>query len=403
VPNCYDIGNEQTYNAKPEYLDGTLQVTWTRNASGQFVATVMANVPITHTWKHAYPNAKIKYTIKLKNFGATIKGKIYLGDTKPQNTNPLWEPPSEGNTQEYNINCSNDNGTIGYKTFTQQLTFRRETTNEVIATSSFNQKVYWTFGTPQIDINEARMNLVANNVFFNLTSPDILDAIKNKLFVKPYFAFGIKNIASSHTGNAEIYFWNRANEGLVDCISHAEFYKRVCKAIGMPADFGKQTLIADYATIDSPNLPKEAKIGDFGWGGTYIHPKLNFPYYKSVPTINPASDATDAAIYQSLLKPKINSLGTSYRGYLGFYLNGQLNNFEAVLIININNKTYYNPGGIRHIYNNKNEAVYKVMDSLEWLFYKVVLAPDINNPIEQHYFQVPTEERLLDYNYRPFH
>jgi hypothetical protein len=88
---------------------------------------------------------------------------------------------------------------------------------------------------------------------------------------------------------------------------------------------------------------------------------------------------------------------------LGFFLNGDLNNFEAVLIININNTTHYNPGGTNKIYSNKNEAVYKVMDSLEWLFYKVVVAPDIDNPSETSYFYIPTNERVVDYNYSSFH
>ncbi|MDR2169811.1 MAG: hypothetical protein LBP59_06690 [Planctomycetaceae bacterium] len=263
APNCYDIGNMPTY--KTQYPDGTRQWTWTRNSTtGILTETNQIHQPITHSWKHADPNAKIEYTIKVKNFGATIKGKIYLGNSKPNDPNLFWIPPSEGNTKDYNIDSLNNNGTIEYNTLNYQLPIRHETTNNLIVTLSFGQYVYWTFDTPQVDINEARIKLAVNNVFVNLTSSDILNAIKNKLFVNPYLGFGSKNIASSHPENTEIYFWNRANEGLVDCISHSEFYKRVCKAIGMPADFGAQTLIADYATINSPNLPKEAKIGNFG-------------------------------------------------------------------------------------------------------------------------------------------
>jgi hypothetical protein len=170
APDSYKIGNAQTYKAM--YPDGTLQWNYTRNANGELVKTVTVDEPITHTWKHADPTAKIEYSVRLKNFGATIKGKIYFGDAKPNNTNPLYDPPAGGNYVDYSGEDPNNNGAIGYSTLTRQFDIRHETSNTVICPVAFDQKVYWTFGAPQVEINEARMNVAVGNVFNGQTKTE---------------------------------------------------------------------------------------------------------------------------------------------------------------------------------------------------------------------------------------
>jgi hypothetical protein len=352
------------------------------------------NEPISHTWKHADPTAKIKYSVRLKNFGATIKGKIYLGDNiKPQNTNPLWDPPSEGNSQDYNINCPNDCGVIGSKAFTQQLTFRRETTNEVIATLRFTQNVYWTFGTPQIDINEARIALAISYAFANETSTLVISQNVNQPvrqsiignMIPKYLNFNLGNciVGNPNKPDSEMRIWDRAknlfggNSGTnlvpgVDCISHAEFYKRICLAAGLQADFGSQTWIAEYATANERDRPKIGIFGNFGWytdkDGDLRRPPLG----------PEASNATDALAFQAI-QQKRNSLTGDYLANRIFIDDrGAGNNFEAVLIISTRGTTpnvndlYYVPGGRTSIYSvaEKNKVIYEVMKSLEWQFYE---------------------------------
>jgi hypothetical protein len=263
TPDHYNIGNAQTY--KNLYADGTLQWNYARNAStGALEQISSVNVPITHTWGNASPAVPLTGQFKMMNFGATIQGKIYVVTNSSFTEIP---PPTSGSFSNYNFDKTNDSNKIEKGSITATFAFSKSNNNNapLLLSHSINQEVYWTFGTSAIDINVARMELAINNIFSGIISTDILEAIKNKLLVSPFYGFEKKNIVNSYQTSADIHIWNRANEGLVDCISHAEFYKRACKAIGMPADFGAQTLIAGYSVIGNPDLPKIAQTGSFGW------------------------------------------------------------------------------------------------------------------------------------------
>jgi hypothetical protein len=400
-PDFYNIGNAKTY--KELYPDGTLQWNWTRNVSGTLMETLTASYPITHTWKLADPNVTIKYTVRLKNFGATIKGNIYFGQsTRPNNTSPSFIPPSEGNTTDIDFYVLNNCDTIGITNLVQELIVRYETNDVILLTKEFIQIIYYTFGTPQIEINEARIRLATNLIFANIRSTDIIEAIKNKLLIAPYRLFGSNNIASKYmNNNPEIHYWNRREEGGIDCISHAEFYKRVCQAIGMPASFGVLTLIADYATIGDPDLPKKATNGVFGWPDIKRHHLYDGIMNYVTPPKGLAKYAADAVVYTSLSR-KIKNMGEDRtNGALIFYAGGEGNNYVAVLTIRISdNKVYYLAGGTKDIFEYRDQAVYMVMDTLEWLFYKFEELPTGNPEQPTSLYPIQTNERVLDYDYQ---
>jgi hypothetical protein len=342
--------------------------------------------------------------VRLKNFGATIKGKIYFGDNiKPQNTNPLWDPPSEGNSQDYNIASLNDNGTIGYETFEPQLTFRRETTNDVIETFDFKQYVYWTFGTPQIDINVARINVAVWYVFSGQTKTDTKQILQDMLNKEKLVQFGVKCIRDNVVGEA--INWNKLNEqekqGVdgVDCISHSEFFQKIINAAGLPIKTGVKTYIANFAMNNKPNRPETATEGSFDWDFVNFNGNLLFdPTHPQGGGINSPEASKFGAINNKLI-----ALGQYHHANLIFYSGTKPNNFEAAITLfdTKSGNIYFNPGGFKVLYtvNEQDKIITKHMTTLEWQFWKKITTTDsngVNITIER---KVLTNERIIDYSY----
>ncbi|MDR2642326.1 MAG: hypothetical protein LBC74_05990 [Planctomycetaceae bacterium] len=401
-PNCYKIDNAPTY--KTMYPDGTLQWSFIRSDSGTLTLSNDLHIPITHTWKNADPTAKIKYTIRLKNFGATIKGNIYLGHPRPNNTNPTLTPPTEGNTSDYYFEDMNENDTVGYESFKVNLVFRYETNDMVIALGTLKQNVYWTFGTPQININEARMNIAVGYVFNGQTKTDTKQILQDMLNKDGMVNFNVtKCISDGVTNSSEYRNWNRLAEDGVDGISHSEFFQKVIKASGLPVSAGVQTYIATYALSAEPKRPETPIEGSFGWArDLYSTDPLSL---KNDPLFPPggARQASNAAVFPAL-QNKLDQLGQNSNASLIFYRGTSSENFEVIIILR-DTKTdaiLYNPGGTVRIHeeNERNKVITNMMNTLEWQFWKTV------EKIDTHTNDIYTEiywlhDRIMDYRYIP--
>jgi hypothetical protein len=358
--------------------------------------------PITHTWGNVTPNVKLKYSVTIKNFGATVKGKIYFGASRPNNTNPSLTPPTEGNTSDYPFEDTNNNNTIGYKILKPDLVLRHEASNAEICTIPLNQKVYWTFGTPQTEINKARMDVAVGNVFSDQTKTDTKQILQDMLNKNGVVNFNIgKNITDVNAGVARN--WNRLDEDGIDCISHSEFFQKIIKASGLPVTAGVQTYIATYALGAEPKRPETPIEGSFGWVRVGTNNQLAhepaFPQGGALQATN-ATKADEIAV-------KLATFGPNHNASLVFYSgtgpNATSNNYEAVIHLKDTNTNtiYYNPGGFKFLYseNERKYVITKHMTTLEWQFWKKVRK--INPTTREEYDIYMLQDRVVDYNYTP--
>jgi hypothetical protein len=409
APDCYNIGNKATY--RDEYGGYTFKCDYKRE-NGQLIriasadCTEVINIPITHTWSNTTTDVEVKYSITIKNYGAAIKSKIYHGNTRPTDpdSDTYWQP-KENDSKTWPIKTPNNNNKIGYMHFTETHALKDDVKNDTFLSVTINQGVYWTFGTPQVDINEARMNVAVGYVFNGQTKTDTKQILQDMLNKNGMVNFDVnKCIRDTAIGSSESRNWNRLAEGGVDCISHSEFFQKVIKASGLNVSTGVQTYIATYALAAEPKRPETPIEGSFDWIGNPGDPLQKDPAHPQ----GGARQATNANAFPAI-QNKLYQLGQNYNANLIFCrqespTEKSYENYEAVIILRDTNTNtvFYNPGGTRRIYeeHERKKVITEMMTSLVWQFWEKynIIEPTTNATITIRNPPL-NDHRIVDYNY----